>query len=272
MKRVRSHHERINDKSSLSGLSLRLQKEYALSVVEARTLTEDIHEFLTQNKKDFLSEGQVLYTAVVKTEPPGKALRLCERKQIKLTVYPTDLIALSFTNHQKYNREMVSRLCWEAIQQGCVLTQEDLARLLHCSLSTIKRIISVYRKQDFLIPTRGNYNDIGPGVSHKAQAVKLFLRGLTLLDISKRMAHSIYSIERYIDDFTLVYSAYVNEQYSALRISRMMAISPKLVKDYIALYEEVKNNPDYSYQLQQIAIRARYLYTRSKKKTTKGRE
>jgi len=71
---------------------------------------------------------------------------------------------------------MVERLSWAAFIQGCCLTQEDLARLLHCSVSTIKRIIAQFRKQGNFIPTRGNYGDIGPGVSHKAEAVKRYRR------------------------------------------------------------------------------------------------
>jgi len=160
---------------------------------------------------------------------------------------------------------MVQRLCWEALQQGCNLTQEDLARLLHCSVSTIKRIISDYRKENNLIPTRGNYCDIGPGVSHKYEAVKRFLKGYTITDIARAISHDRQSVERYVDDFTMVYSAFVNEQYSPLRISRMFRMSEKLVQEYISLYQQFKDDSDCKYRLEQIQLRAVLLFDRSQK-------
>ncbi len=270
MKRMRKSEERIYEKSFLSAFSTRLQKGYSLSPIEAETLSREIHDFLQQNQQQYLSEGQVLYTAVLKTEPAGRALKLCKTRQIKLTVFPTDLIETFYKNKRCYFQEMVHRLSWEALAQDCVLTQEDLARLLHSSVSSIKRIISWYRQQDILIPTRGNYVDVGPGLSHKSYAVRLYLQGKSIVDIAKQMAHSIYAIERYIDHFTLVYSAYVNEGFTPLRISKIMSLSLKLVEEYIALYEQYKDNPDYGYQFQQIAKRSRFLYTVKKKKINQG--
>jgi hypothetical protein len=58
---------------------------------------------------------------------------------------------------------------------------EDLAYLLITSERTISRILATYAKRDIFIPTRGRVRDIGPVVSHKAQAVHLYLKGLLLL-------------------------------------------------------------------------------------------
>ena len=266
MKRTRSYSERSLDKSFETLMSLKLTNDYSLSPIEAQTLTADIRYEIENNQKDLIKEGQVLFTAVTKDEPAGKPLIKCKTKRIKLDVYPTELIELSFTNHKAYNKLMVQRLCWEALAQGCNLTQEDLARLLHCSVSTIRRIISQYRKENVFVPTRGNYNDIGPGLSHKYEAVKRYLKGYTVTEISKAMSHHPRSIERYIDDFTMVYTAFVNEKYTPLRISRMLRISERIVKEYLTLFVELKDNADCQHQLEQIKLRAGALFQNAKKK------
>ena len=256
---------RMKAKTFEALLIVKLTKEYCLSPVEANTLTRDLKEYINDNLDSVFKEGDTLWTAVVKDEPAGKPLKLCNTKQIKLEVYPGELIELFFKDITSFNYKMVDRLSWQAIQQGCCLTQEDLARLLHCSVSTIKRIVARYRDQGQIIPTRGNYCDIGPGVSHKAEAVKRYLKGYTVSEISLTMAHNSHSIERYLDDFCMVASGYINDNYTALRISRALKISEKLVQQYIDLYHKFENDPDCKIRLQQLLARIDELYNRSKK-------
>ena len=270
MKRQRSFAERVVDKTFESLLSLKLTTDYCLSPVEAKTLTSDIKAHIDNNGSNYIHEGQVLFTAVFADEPAGKPLLKCKTKQIKLGVYPPDLIELSYKSQRAFTKLMVQRLCWEAIRQGCTLTQEDLARLLHCSVTTIRRIIAEYRKAGVYILTRGNYCDIGPGLSHKSEAVKRYLKGYTVTEIARAMSHAPQSIERYIDDFSLVSTAFKKEQYTALRISQMMRLSEKLVKEYIDLYHQFKNNSDCQYRLEQINLRADNLFDRCKK--NRGRD
>lgn len=265
MKRTRSHASRTLDKTFEKLLSLKLLTDYSLSPVEARTLTHDIKTHIDKSHNLLVKEGEILFTAVVSDEPAGKPLRQCKTKQIKLNVYPAELIEYFYKDHKQYNKLMVQRLCWEAIRQDCTLTQEDLSRLLHCSVSTIRRIIAEFRLESIFIPTRGNYCDIGPGISHKTEAIKRFLKGYTVTEIARAMSHSPGSVERYIDDFSLVYSAYICENYSPLRISQMMRISEKLVNEYVSLYQRFKENPDCQHRLEQIKIRAGELFNRSKK-------
>lgn len=265
MKRTRSHANRTLDKTFENLLSIKLLKDYSLSPVEARTLTHDIKTHLDQSQHFLVKEGEILFTAVLSDQPAGKPLRQCTSRQIKLNVYPAELIEYFYKDHKQYNKLMVQRLCWEAIRQDCTLTQEDLSRLLHCSVSTIRRIIAEYRRENIFIPTRGNYCDIGPGISHKTEAIKRFLKGYTLTEIARAMSHSPGSVERYIDDFSLVYSAYICERYSPLRISQMMRISEKLVDEYVALYQRFKDHPDCQHRLEQIKVRASELFNRSKK-------
>jgi len=256
---------RIRAKTFETLLTLKLTKDYCLSPVEANTLTNDLINYIDHNCENILKEGEILFTAVVLDEPAGKPLKACNTKQIKLCIYPEDLIETSFKNIKHFHYLMVDRLCWQAIAQGCCLTQEDLARLLHCSVSTVKRIIAEYKTKGHIVPTRGNYCDIGPGVSHKAEAVKRYLKGYTVSEIALAMAHNPRSIERYLNDFCMVASGYINEHFSALRLSRTLKISEKLVQEYIDLYHKFVNDPDCKVRLEQLLARINELYMRTKK-------
>ena len=265
MKKRNNIFHRIKAKTFEALLILKLTRDYCLSPIEANTLTQDLTEYIHNNSETILTEGEILFTAVVRDEPAGKPLNKCDTKQIKLNLYPQELVELSFKNLKKYHSLMVERLCWEAFNQGCCLTQEDLARLLHCSVSTIKRIIAELKTEDKFIPTRGNYGDIGPGVSHKAEAVKRYLKGYTVSEIAQAMAHHPHSIERYLDDFCLVAAGYINENYTALRLSRALKLSENLVQQYIDLYHRFKDDPDCHQRLEQLLARMNELYDRSKK-------
>jgi len=84
-----------------------------------------------------------------------------------------------------YRRNKELRLCDEAIDQGGVLTQEDLAILLGTSLSTIKRDDAYLMKKDTSLLTRGMMEDIGRSVSHKTKAVELYLKNYTLSGVNR---------------------------------------------------------------------------------------
>jgi hypothetical protein len=233
-----------------------LAKNYALSPVEASSLAEKIDEF-TQTRRDVIEEGQVLYTAVCKDEPAGKALKDCEMVEVKLTLWNSQELARPGSPEGR-RRVLVHRLCWEAFEQGGLLTVEDLAHLLICSTPTVKRIVSGYRKEDVFVPTRGNYRDIGPGTSHKAQAVRLYLKGFLPEEIGRRMGHNIHSVERYLDDFVTVWMG-LEDGFSPARLARNTRISEWVIKQYQALAEEYAKDPDYAPMFARLRERMGYL-------------
>lgn len=122
------------------------------------------------------------------------------------------------------------------MEQQALLTQEDIAFLLNLSRASVKRLLADLKKEGHYIPTRGNYHDIGPGTSHKYEALRLYIKGLEPTDIALRLGHALNSIERYIEDFALVVCAAL-EDYSSLAIARFTGLSEKLVKEYLILFD-----------------------------------
>ena len=125
----------------------------------------------------------------------------------------------------------------EAQEQGALLTQEDLARLLCASRSTIKRDIAYLRAQDITVPTRGQVKDIGRGVSHKVHIVGDWLAGYTFSEIQRRRWHSLGSIERYCAAFLRVVRLHTHGLTVAeMRLST--GLSEPLIQEYLDLYAQ----------------------------------
>lgn len=229
--------ERLMQRTEEFGLIQNLNTRYNLSIAAAEKLTEELTEnYFSSN--DRLNDGEQWYTAVDISEPAGKPLKDCKKKRIKLTVNSLQDLELENEKGLAHLRfEKVARLAWQAYNQNALLTQEEIARILNMSPSGIKKIVGKHRKEGNLLPTRGNYHDIGPGVSHKYEAVKLFIRGMTLSEIAYRMHHCLHSVERYIRDFCTVFTAHC-ENYTPERIAHMTKLSLKLVNEYISLYNQ----------------------------------
>lgn len=248
--------QRLKAKTQFFYFVARLNTHYDLSLAEAETLSREILEEISRDDREALRDGQIWYTAVHKDEPAGKPLAPCRKVRVKLTLHHPD--DLEVQDIRSLKAILVHRLPWEAIEQDATLTVEDLARILLTSEKTIRRLLAEYRDKDVFIPLRGYYKDIGPGATHKSQAVRLYLKGYQPSKIATYLAHHIQSIERYLDDFCVVMMA-LEEGYGPARIARNTKLSERLVKEYQAIYEEFKDNPEYQVTLGRLRERLAYL-------------
>jgi hypothetical protein len=134
-------------------------------------------------------------------------------------------------------RTRIQRLAEEALSQGGVASQEDLAQALQVSVRTIKRDCAYLARQGILVPTRGKLQGIGRGQTHKAQIVGQWLRGATYDQITQRTHHSLTCIRRYIQAFARVIN--LQEQgLSIAEISLALQMSGHLVQEYLAVYAQ----------------------------------
>ena len=260
----------LSAKSCLGRLTRDLARNYDLSPVEADSLADRITDF-TRTRSQAIEEGQVLFTAVGKEEPAGKALRDCAMVEAKLTLWTgEEMCGVRRGGPEERRRVLVHRLCWEAFEQGGLLTVDDLAQLLLCSSPTVKRILAGYRKEEVFIPTRGNYRDIGPGTSHKAQAVRLYMKGFLPEEIGRRMGHNIHSVERYLDDFVTVWMG-LEDGFSPARLARNTRISEWVIRQYQSILTECANEPDYAPMFTRLRERMGYLLVKRGRKEVCGR-
>lgn len=79
-----------------------------------------------------------------------------------------DLAVIEDPGSTVLRRVRVLRMTEEAMDQGGVLTQEDLARLLQTGVRTVRRNVAQLRTDGHWVPTRGTVQDTSRGQSHKA--------------------------------------------------------------------------------------------------------
>jgi len=152
-------------------------------------------------------------------------------------------------------RARLLRLASEAREQGGLLSHEDLGfRLLNCGLRTIVRDIQVLRRAGVEVPTRGQQQDIGPGQTHRAQAVRLFLEGLEPNEVAHRLYHTLGSIENYLTTFARV-AFLARKGYGDDEIAFIIQRSSVLVGAYRQLLTDFQGKRSAQARLRQICER-----------------
>jgi Protein of unknown function (DUF1670) len=185
-----------------------------------------------------LGLGQIQLLVVSAEEPAGKALELCQKVTVRLTL---DAGHEDFQVRVTYGVEglrrcRILRLTAEARDQGGLLSYEDLAfRLFNCGVRTIVRDVQALRRRELEVPSRGQQQDIGPGQTHRVQAVRLFLLGHQPNEIARKLYHTLGSIENYITTFTRVVIL-VDKGYADDEIAFVMRRSTPLIAAYRKLY------------------------------------
>jgi hypothetical protein len=134
-------------------------------------------------------------------------------------------------------RLRILRLLDEALEQGAVASQEDLAVALNVGVRTIKRDCQALAAQGIELPTRGRLKGIGRGQTHKAQIIGRWLRGETYDQLILSTRHSLTSIQRYIQTFVRVVALH-QQGWSNSQIARFVLSSEALVQEYLAVYAQ----------------------------------
>ena len=228
--------ERLQAKSPEEAIIEQIGRDFNLAPFMARTQFEQMRRYFEEYLDLERDIGQLTFLAVSADTPPGQPITACKRVAITLTLdHPDDVEALR-AGIAALRQSKIQRLTREAQDQGALLTQEDLARLLCCSRSTVKRDVARLRKEGVDVPTRGQIKDIGKGVSHKGRIVEDWLAGYTFSQIKQRQRHSIRSIDRYCSDFQRVIRLHAHGlSVGEIRIST--GLSERLIGEYLALYE-----------------------------------
>ena len=204
-----------------------------------------------------LGLGQIKLLVVAATEPAGKPLDQCQKVTVLLTLDagPEDFQVRLAQGVDGLRRGRILRVTAEAREQGGLLSYEDLAfRLFNCGLRTIVRDVQTLRRRDVAVPTRGQQQDIGPGQTHRVQAVRLSIQGLEPGEIARRLYHTIGCIENYVTTFARVVFL-ANKGYSDDEIAFVMRRSSPLVAAYRKLYGEYQAKPAARRRLGEILAR-----------------
>ena len=235
------------EQQTIERLQIKTPEQRYLSVLEndfhkpprvAQALLEEAQACLL-GAAQYLRPGQTRVILARRDAGHGRGLAEIPTTEVIWTVDAglEDLEVRQQHGHMALRQAQILRLANEALDQGAVATQEDLARALRVSVRTVKRDCAHLQAQGFEIPTRGNVQGIGRGQTHKAQIVGRWLRGETYDQIALHTRHSLSSIRRYVQTFARVVHLH-RRGLADQEIATLLGIGSLLVAEYLALYHK----------------------------------
>jgi hypothetical protein len=213
-----------------------LEQEFQYAPKIAQAILAEAQECLVGVSQS-LRPGQMRVILLKQAAPHGQALSQTSTVEITWTVEAgaEDDEIEQVHGRTALRRVRLQRLLDEALNQGGVASQEDLARALQVSVRTIKRDCAALQADGVSLPTRGKLKGIGRGQTHKAQIVGRWLRGETYDQIARHTRHSLTCIQRYIQAFVRVVNLH-QQGFSQGDIALLVQMSAYLVEEYLAVY------------------------------------
>jgi hypothetical protein len=186
-----------------------------------------------------LKPGQMRVILLSRDAAHGRALRQTATQEVTWTVHGGKEDQEVEIQHgtATLRQTRIQRLLAEAVEQGALATQEDLAQALHVSVRTIKRDCAELQTQGVFLPTRGNMRGIGRGQTHKAQIVRRWLMGETYDQLVYHTRHSLTCVKRYIQTFARVLQLH-QKRFTPGEISLALQVGVPLVNEYLAVYQQ----------------------------------
>jgi len=228
---------RLNAKTRDSLFRRKIEQGANCAPFVSQAILQTVKEVFPIDPEDQAAQlglGRLKLLVVAATEPAGKSLEECQKVPVILTLDAgkEDTEVRAWQGVTGLRRTRILRLCTEAREQGGLLSYEDLAyRLLNCGLRTLVRDVAGLRQEGLVVPTRGQQHDIGPGQTHRVQAVRLFLEGHEPMEIARRLYHALSSIENYLTTFGRVVLL-ANKGYGDDEIAFILRRSTPLVAAY----------------------------------------
>ena len=224
-----------------------LENDFELSPKEARGILESVKTVFNlerASRSGSIRPGQIKEIVLAKDVSSGKSLSELKKVEVILTLdaKDDDLDVLSKYGRTRLREIRILRIAEEALDQGGILTQEDLSRTLAVDVRTIKRDIARLRRTGYLVHTRGCVKGIGRGKSHKVVIVELYLQRYTYTEISRKTRHSPFA--RIIN--------LTKRGISSEEIAFLLEISSHLTEEYLKLYQRY-NLPQYQDRIEDIS-------------------
>ena len=230
--------ERLQAKTPEQRLVSVLQQEYHFAPKIAQALVAEAQACLIGPDLP-LQPGQMRVVLLKRNAPHGRALSQSQMVEVVWTIDagPEDQAVLTDYGLSALRQSRIQRLLEEALAQGAVASQEDLARALQVSVRTIKRDWAELQAQGLYLPSRGHLQGIGRGQTHKAQIVGRWLRGETYDQIARHTHHALSCVQRYIQTFVRVINLH-QQGFSPTEIGLLLQVSQPLLSEYLAVYDQ----------------------------------
>jgi hypothetical protein len=232
-------YKRLHSKSVKNAIINNISHDFNLTPILAEAYFNQIKNYFLEHADINLASGQMQYLAVDDREPAGKPVNLCKKVSVRLTVHNVDedLEVYKKAGLTGLRHHRLLRITKEAIEQGALLSYEDIAFILTTSVITIKRDIAELRRSGRTIPSRGWRHDMGRGSTHKTQILEMYFSGHLFSEIEKRTHHSETAVKRYIQDFARIILLYL-KNFSIDQIRIATGFTNRLIDEYIKLFQK----------------------------------
>ena len=211
--------------------------------VIARAIVDDIMTIVEQSYTERVPPRTVVWLAVrVEKRGRRKGISVTDLVPVQLQMYldcEVDLLTDPVLRKKRqacraFNRARFARWCFEAYEQGGVLTQLDLSLLSGLSANYASNVLREYEEiTGEIVPTRGTVHDLGPSVTHKAEVIRRWLRHQSPVQIARETKHSQASVDRYIGDYQR--AQLLAQKVPADELPALIGLSAGVVEQYTEL-------------------------------------
>ena len=249
---MKSHRDTIKsrfEKRNLPNLLVRkflTEYGYDHGPVVARAIVDDILATIERCCPEQIPPKTVVWLAVCRewhgqrkgldvTDLVPVRLRMVTEEEVELLANTT--LRRKRKAYQAFNRHRYARWCFEAYEQGGVLTLLDLSLLSGLSQHYAGDRLREYEQEEGkIVPTRGTVHDLGGSVTHKAEVIRRWLRNESPAQIARALGHSQAAVDRYIADFQKV--RLLARKFLAAELPTLTGLSKSLVEQYVALLRQ----------------------------------
>jgi hypothetical protein len=137
--------------------------------------------------------------------------------------------------------EIAVRILREAYGQNVILSFTDVSLIMCQSPARISQLLREYRKNHpgEFVPHCGSVLDMGGTLTHKRDAILLYLQGNLTSEIARKIEHAPEDVDRYIYDYQRVIEL-AQAGKSSAQIAFVTGLRPHVVRDHTALYKELE--------------------------------
>jgi hypothetical protein len=187
-----------------------------------------------------IKPGQMLWIAVDKnTRADSYKVRY---KPVVLTlVHPDEIGTLEQGNQSlpSLTASTIARMCKESYDQDALLSMRDMGLILKRTCCHISSLRKEYEKEhSTLLPTPAVLQDMGSGVTHKANILrKILIEKKDMAVVRYETNHTQQAIDRYLKDYRRV-EILLHESKDIAYIAQITQLSVYLIKQYQNIYHE----------------------------------
>ena len=201
---------------------------------------------------DHVQHGQVLWMAVSVKDPPRRRQRLVDTELVPV------LIDLSTAEDVQLRIDRLPapqrllhkalRLCRQAHEQGGLLSNCDLAELLHTQDDRIAGLLANHeRATHTIVPRRATPHDVGSGLTHKRIICwKRYAEGKEPHVVARETYHSLEAVDHDLGQYDRVRHCRI-QGLTPEQTAHALGCSLRLVNEYLAiddLLEQRGRKPD----------------------------